>query len=205
MSSPAETWNTRYTTEGFRSPQGPAAFLLEVLPFLPHTTARSCALDIACGVGHNAVELALRGWRTLAIDVSSAALDRAEALAGSRGAPGHRRRGQIDGAMDGLLFLEADLERLTLPAASFHLVLCFRYLQRSLFPAIEGALRPGGLLVFETFTTGQLAFADGPRSLEHLLRPGELRGAFPGLDTLFYREWSAPEAMASLLARKPQR
>ena len=205
MSTPAETWNSRYAAEGFKTPVRPAAFLLEVLPFLPHPTSRSCALDLACGIGHNAVELALRGWRTVAVDVSTAALDRAEALANSRGAPCHRDRGEIHGAKDGLLLLEADLEHLALPAASFDLVLCFRYLQRSLFPAIERALRPGGVLVIETFTTAQLAFDNGPRSPEHLLRPGELRESFPGLEVLFYREWTAEQGLASLLARKPQK
>jgi len=204
MSTPADTWNSRYAVEGFQSPAGPSSFLLEILPFLPAPSARTCALDLAAGVGHNSVELAFRGWRTVAVDVSTVALDRIAALAQSRHVACTRARGHIGTASEGLRLVEADLERIALPAASFDLIVCFRYLQRSLLPGIAAALRPRGLLVFETFTTDQLAFAKGPRSPEHLLRPGELRAAFPGLDCLFYRDWTAGEAMASLLAHKPQ-
>jgi tellurite methyltransferase len=204
MSTPAETWNSRYAGEGFQSPAAPSSFLREVLPFLPAPSARTRALDLAAGVGHNAVELAFRGWRTVAVDVSTVALERIAALAQSRHVVCTRARGLVPSAFEGLRLVEADLERLALPAASFDLILCFRYLQRSLFSGIAASLRPRGLLVFETFTTDQLAFAKGPHSPEHLLHPGELRAAFPDLDCLFYREWTAGEGMASLLARKPQ-
>jgi tellurite methyltransferase len=238
--SSADTWNSRYTDPSFHPAPQPNPFLLESLPFLPHGRA----LDLACGAGQNAIHLAERGWQVTAIDGSSAALDRAAALAASRGihfrraAPGSTgfslrsslsparphparpepSRRDSPGAGDGasapasdssassqLLLIEADLESLSLPAASFDVILCLRYLQRSLFPAMERALRPGGILVYETFTTGQLSFESGPRNPDHLLKPGELRTAFFHLTTLFYREWKSREALASLLARKPSR
>jgi tellurite methyltransferase len=199
MSSTADKWNSRYTSPDFHAAQQPAPFLLEALPFLP----RGCALDLACGAGKNAVALVERGWSTAAVDVSIAALDRAEALASSRGL--QARRASASSIPTGfparhsaretdLLLLCADLQNFPLPASAFAVILCFRYLQRSLFSSIERALRPGGVLVFETFTLEQLSFDRGPRNPDHLLQPGELRRAFPGLTSLFYREWKSCSA-----------
>src|SRR5437879_10188789 len=67
--------------------------------------------------------------------------------------------------LPGLWLLQVDLEHSTLPAGQFELVICFNYLQRSLFSAIEAALRPGGMLVYETYTLDQLAFPKGPRKI----------------------------------------
>ena len=206
MPSPADTWNSRYTDPSFHPAPQPNPFLLEALPFLP----RGRALDLACGAGQNSVDLAARGWPVTATDVSISALDRAEALATSHNLPVRRASASrippdFPRSHPEILLLRADLESFTLPASTFDVILCFRYLQRSLFPAIERALRPGGILVFETFTLDQLNFDRGPRNPDHLLHPGELRAAFPNLTHLFYREWKTGEAMASLLARKPSR
>ena len=105
----------------------------------------------------------------------------------------------------GIDVLQADLERISLPEQSFDVVLCIQYLQRSLFPQISDALRPGGVLLFETFTRAQLEFAGGPRNPEHLLETGELHSAFPRLRVLFYRELRAGQGIASLLAQKTQK
>jgi SAM-dependent methyltransferase len=213
MPSAAETWNSRYGDPDFHPAARPNPFLLETLPFL----SRGSALDLACGAGQNAVALVERGRPTAAIDVSLIALDRAEALARSRGVRVRRAAAssipeKFPARSAELLLIHADLENFLLPISAFEVILCFRYLQRSLFAAMESALRPGGILVFETFTRDQLSFDRGPRNPDHLLQPGELRSAFPGLDLLFYREWksscdaprghSPGEAMASLLARK---
>jgi tellurite methyltransferase len=76
-------------------------------------------------------------------------------------------------------------------------------LQRSLFAGIERALRPGGMLLFETFTRAQMGLSGGPQNPEFLLENGELRGAFPTLKTIFYRELHAGKGIASLLAQRP--
>jgi hypothetical protein len=66
-----------------------------------------------------------------------------------------------------------DLERAPLPAGRFDLVVVCRYLQRSLFAALEE--RVGGALWYETFVSHPTM---SPR---FLLRPGELWTAFPSL------------------------
>jgi hypothetical protein len=64
------------------------------------------------------------------------------------------------------------------------------------------ALRPDGVLLFETYTRAQLEFAGGPRNPVYLLETGELREAFPELSVTFYRELSAGQGIASLVAKK---
>jgi hypothetical protein len=58
------------------------------------------------------------------------------------------------------------------------------------------------VLLFETYTVAQLDFDGGPRNAKYLLEHGELRTAFPGLRSLFYRELRAGKGIASLIARK---
>ena len=69
-------------------------------------------------------------------------------------------------------------------------------------PELERTLRPGGMLLFETYTTAQTAFEGGPRSPAYLLEPGELRYSFRELKIVFYRELNAGQGKASLVAQK---
>jgi SAM-dependent methyltransferase len=155
----------------------------------PRSGDRVAALDVASGRGRYACLLAEAGYETFAVDCDVERLRAAGREAGSRG-----RR---------LRSWAADLERQPLPAARFDLVVCVRYLQRNLFPALRRTLRPGGILLYETFTTGQLAHGTGPRSPDHLLQPGELRALFADWDLLEYEETDTPEAVARLAARRP--
>jgi len=214
MNPSLQHWESRHREAASHPPPEPAAFLVETFPLLPAPHPRSRALDFACGAGQNAVWLAERGWPVVAVDFSPAALHRAAALAAARQIPVQRRSSLVEAAefiparpggrhpLAGLVLVEADLETSALPEAAFDLILCFHYLHRAAFPAIERALAPRGFLLYETFTEDQRAFADGPHSPDHLLARNELRSAFPHLQTLFYREWTTPQALASLLARK---
>jgi tellurite methyltransferase len=200
MSRRAEQWDARYRSESYPAGTEPASLLREVLLILP----RGRALDLACGAGRNAVFLASYGWSVVGVDSSRAALGRANALARRRRVELQwgRSLGAEVSARPGVVLLEADLEHSSLPASQFDLVSCFHYLQRSLFSPIEHALRPGGMLIYESYTTDQLAFARGPHNPDHLLRPGELREAFSNLKLLFYREVRAGKGIASLVARR---
>ena len=57
-------------------------------------------------------------------------------------------------------------------------------------------------MIYETFTIAQLSLGTGPKSPDHLLRPGELRSMFGGWKILFYEEVDAPEAVARLVAQR---
>ncbi len=147
--------------------------------------------DVAMGSGRNAVFLAMRGYRVAGEDILPEAVGFARRLAGRHGVEIEARVG--------------DLRRGGVPApGAYEGVVVFNYLDRELFGRLETALTPGGVLVYETFTTEQ-ARVGRPRSSRWLLEPMELYGSFPALEILEYREGKvAPERFAaSLVARRP--
>ena len=203
MASEAEKWQERFSREGYWAGTEPAAFVKECLPLLPRGGS---VLELAMGEGRNALYLAQQGFHVTGVEQSAAGLDKAEALARERGvhverpSSGKRRRTPDS---PGVLLVQEDLESEALPTGPFDVVVCVNFLLRALLPAISRALRPGGFLLYETYTVEQLNFEGGPRSLEYLLQSGELREAFSNLDLIFFRECKAGKGIASLLARKP--
>jgi hypothetical protein len=67
------------------------------------------------------------------------------------------------------------------------LIVVVHYLHRPLFPSIVGALRPGGVLVYETFTRAQAARGK-PTNPAFLLEAGELLTLVQPLTALDARE-----------------
>ena len=193
-------WDAKHRAAEEAAAPEPAAIVGELLPLLP----KGPALDLACGTGRHTLLLASHGQAITAVDGSQVALDILErrARAANYATKRLREKRQIHAGSGGIQIVAADLEHVSLAAESFSVILCVNYLQRSLFAEMEKALAPGGVLLFETYTRAQLEFAGGPRSPEYLLRSGELRTAFPGLQILFYRELRAGKGIASLLARK---
>ena len=194
-------WDAKHRLAAEAPPSEPASIVRELLPLLPVGPA----LDIACGTGRHALFLAGRSQHVTAVDFSSVALDILEVRARSVGAPVRRGERFREGGRPhkgGLELIHADLERLSLPERGYDLILCIQYLQRDFFPKMARALRPGGVLLMETFTRAQLEFAGGPRNPAYLLETGELREAFPELRVLFYRELRAGVGIASLLAKQ---
>jgi tellurite methyltransferase len=133
------------------------------------------ALDVACGHGQNAIWLAQRGYQVLGVDISSVALDSA------------RKEAQLSDLKGRVIFEQVDLDRWRPKAESYDLIAVFRFLDRSLFPYLEAALRSEGLIFYSTRHVGLLhRLPDANR--EYLLRPGELGLAFPRLTLLQYHE-----------------
>jgi tellurite methyltransferase len=79
----------------------------------------------------------------------------------------------------------------------------FFYLDRAIFPEIVQSIRPGGLLVYKTYTVVNPKPASGPTDPAFLLQPGELLRCFSQLQTLFYRETIRDRGVAELIAKKP--
>jgi tellurite methyltransferase len=203
MPSSQAEWDEKHRLGAENDSAEPAGIVYELWPLLPP----GAALDLACGTGRNALFLAERGRHVTAVDRSGAGLEILEAQAQSRRIPVGRIRTLAEArrsTRSSIDLLQADLEKIELPANCYAVILCVRYLQRSLFPQICGALGPGGMLLFETYTKAQLDFSGGPRNPAHLLDTGELRKAFPELSVVFYRELSAGQGIASLAARKPR-
>lgn len=174
----------------------PNDFLAAVLPALPP----GHALDLACGTGRDAVYLASCGWDVTAVDILPDALARARDLA---------RR--CAAAIVPIRFCCADLELEPRAEAAtdwctppFDLIAGFRYLHRPLLRRLPELLRPGGSLIWETFTTLHRTRHGRPASDARVLRPGELRELLlHDLDVREYEEvWQGEAHTARIWATR---
>ncbi len=157
-------------------------------------------VDVACGPGLNGLHLAGLGASTLLVDRSEEAL--AEAA---------RNRLDMERTLGRALrvqLVRMDLETPEPPVfktRSLGVVLVLRYLHRPLLPMLLNALAPGGLLLYETFMYGQMAYGK-PRNPVHLLRAGELAEWCAGYEILHHFEGhheSPPRFMGAIVCRKP--
>jgi tellurite methyltransferase len=189
-------WNARYA-EKSHSSLVPDPFLVEAFGdyLVPLTAAisRRVALDVAGGVGRHAIWLAKHGWQVTLLDISDEAIAIAKRNA-------EQAKISLDlraqGAADFLAKGKAEQR---------DLIIVFFFLERELFPALIQQLKPGGLLIYKTYTTDQpkLRPGEGPIHPMHLLKPNELLHAFTPLEILFYRETVKDRGIAELVARKP--
>lgn len=172
--------NARRRAARADAPQ-PCALLAEQAALLP---AAGHALDLACGRGGNALWLARRGWTVDAWDLSDAAVEELRARAAREGL-------DLRAAVRDVIARPPPPDCCDLAAVS-------RFLHRPLLPALAAAVRPGGLLAYQTFLAGRPG--PGPRNPDYLLRPGELRARFAGWEALHDEERGG---QALWLARRP--
>ncbi|GAC1564028.1 MAG: methyltransferase domain-containing protein [Herpetosiphon sp.] len=182
----ADHWNNRYRSRLHTEAPRPAQLLLEHEHLL---SVAGWALDIPMGLGANAARLVTRGFRVVGIDIATVAVQYV-----------FSRWPDID-------VMVADSEDLVLPPHFFDVAINFFYLDRLLWPLYANVLKPGGILLFETYTLEYLEIRPtfNPR---FLLQPGELRAAFHGWDVLSYAEGGRdrsgmPRPTARLVARRP--
>lgn len=128
------------------------------------------AIDVGTGPGHDAIFLAKKGFKVLAIDIAPRAIELARANA---------RQAGIGVAID---FRVQDILKLSSPAGSATLVNdrgCFHVLapadREKYIRRIEEVLFPGGLLFLRTFSDKE---APGPGP--HRFTRTELEGLFSG-------------------------
>ncbi|MBM4122110.1 MAG: dihydroneopterin aldolase [Nitrospira sp.] len=161
----------------------PARFLQEQLHVLP----RGRALDVATGQGRNALYLASLGYAVEGMDRDEQALATLAARAKERNLTNITLR-QVD--------LEADSSRSPgLPTERYDLVLVFFYLYRPLFPALLHTLKPGGMLLYETFLIDNHLRHHHPRRKEFCLAHNELLHLAQGLRVLHYDEGTHDEGI----------
>lgn len=189
--SARERWNERRRRDGFEPfPEIPSEWLVEHRELL---SGDGRALDVACGDGRDALALSRLGYDVDAIDVSDVAIDALRAAADQHALPIRPR--------------VVDLEREPLPDNTYDAVVCINYLQRDLFAQLEDALRPGGLLIVETFGRAHLDELGADFNPAYVLERNELLRAFPGLHVVHYREGvtqrsGAPRGVASIVAQR---
>jgi len=173
-------------THSHDSASRPAQFLQKNIGLLP----KGRALDIAMGRGENAIYLARMGFEVEGVDVSAEAVHSA-----------------LEAAQRAGVTLKAeitDLERkYVIKEGTYDVIICFRYLQRSLIPQIKDGLRNGGMIVYETFTVDQVQFGR-PRNSDYLLKHNELLDMFRDFRCLLYQEGilETRKAVARIIAEK---
>ncbi len=186
-SSERTGWDERHRGKPVGSPE---PFLVEMIPQIPRG---GIALDVAAGRGRNAIAMARVGIRVVAVDFSVTAMHalaaaaRAERLA--------------------VWPVVANLDSFHLKHESLDAIIDINFLDRALFPEFSRALRPGGVLIVETFTIDQASIGH-PRDPRFLLGHGEIKELVAGLEIERCRERlvSYPDGTrafrASVVARK---
>ncbi len=168
-----DSTGVRITRESGGDPHGlrPAGWLVEHSRLI--TPGR--ALDVACGRGRNSLYLARNGFQVDAWDRDAAALEELGKAA--------------DAADLSVTTKLIDLEQSAdIQPDSYDLIAVFFYLQRDLMPRLIRALKPGGLLLYETFLIDNHERFGHPRRREFCLERNELLSLTAGLRTLAYRE-----------------
>ena len=189
-------WNQRYR-ERSHSSLKPDPFLVTAYSQFLSALPAGKALDVAGGVGRHTLWLAERGWTVKLIDVSEVGIELAR--------KNLRALGRKTRLAKNVGFEVLDLQTVSdLGNAQYDLVLVFFYLQRELFPALIKTLKPGGFLIYKTYTLEQQKFSGGPSHPMHLLKPNELLRAFASLRVLYYHETIQQKGVAELMARKEQ-
>ncbi len=160
-------WDTHYTKVGESPAMRAVAENLHLLP------ERGLGLEIACGLAANSFALAQRGIQMEAQDISPVAVERVNQQALALNLP--------------VTATAADIAT-SLPAqAHYDVVVVGRFLDRSLIPALVAALKPGGLMIYQTFTQTKVN-EGGPKQSEWRLADNELLRLFSELQVLVYRE-----------------
>ncbi len=188
---------TRLAQHVLRADPPPAQFLVRQLHRLP----KGNVLDVASGSGRHALFLASLGHQVDAVDRDEQAL--------AHLSDGARTR-RLVGVSSRMLDLEHPTQIPDLGHEAYDAVLIFFYLHRPLFPALINALKPGGILLYETFTIENHVRYRHPKRREFCLAQGELLDLTSGLRTLHYDEGPHEGAngltsayTAQLVAQKP--
>jgi tellurite methyltransferase len=151
-------WDARYRERRSEPDHAPSTWVIDRCARLPRDAV---IVDIAGGAGRHAEPIARTGRTVIVVDF----VHRAVSAAVSR----HAR----------ILGVTADASALPFGKASCDAIVCVSFLDRSLFKVLAELLKPGGVLVYETFTRAHLDVvargrARGPRNPAYLLEAGEL-------------------------------
>lgn len=149
-------WDQKYAGRAGAAPGLPQVFA----QYVDEIPAAGRALELACGPGSAAVWLAERGLTVWGVDVSAVAIEQAHALADRHG------------VSDRCRFSVADLDDGLPPGPPVEMILCHRFRDPRLYPAMVSRLTPGGVLAISVLS-------------EVGSQPGFFRAAAGELDVAF--------------------
>ena len=164
----ADKWNQIYQSQTIKSET--VSVLEENLFLLPKTGK---ALDLASGLGENALLLAKQGLTTEGWDISAVAMQKLQQQADAHALPVKTFTKEI--ASD------------SFAVTWFDVIVVSRFLDRSICNAIMESLKPNGLLFYQTYTQ-QKVIEQGPKNPCFLLAENELLQLFSSLKLIYYRE-----------------
>ena len=180
-----DRWNSKYETEVYLFGEKPIPFLVDNV----HLLRKGKVLDIAMGEGRNGVYLATKGFEVLGLDISEKGLEKAHNLA-------KKNKVTIETKV-------VDLESFTLEPNSYDVILCTYYMQKDLFKQFQSALKPGGMIVVETYNVDYLKYVQFSR--KWALDTNEMLDIFKGLRVIRYQDYDdGKEAYSSIIAQKPE-
>jgi len=165
----AQKWDEKYASATLQTTAKPCFALKQHSRLLPFNGK---ALELACGLGGNARFLAQCGLKVQAWDISDNALTVLNNWASLNHLP--------------IEPLITDLEQMLLPYQQYDVIVISRYLDRNLFSQLVSALKPNGLLIYQTFLAP--VQDNAPRNPDFYVHSGELNQAWPELKTLVYGE-----------------
>jgi len=177
-----ERWDRRHVASG-RDPARPA----EALGWLSKATSRdNRALDLACGTGRHTRALLAAGYRVVAADISHVALS--------------TLRNSLPNVANPVL-VQIDVEEWPFARESFDLVIQIDFLDRDSLASIRSTVKPGGLLLIDTFAGEPLPGRPGPQRPAWRLVHGELESCFSDWDIVRIADDPARDR-AAILARR---
>lgn len=171
-------WDRRYGEPGFVYGTEPNLFLAENAE--RHLPAGGEVLSLAEGEGRNAVFLARLGFVVTGVDASAVGLDKARKLAEQHGV-------EIRTVVSDLGRFDLGVERWDgIVSIWCHLPSALRV---PLHRSVVRALRPGGVLLLESYTPEQLKYGTGgPPDPDRLMTLAAVRDELFGLQWLYGEE-----------------
>lgn len=167
-------WDKKYTEmEGLLERRPPSELVSAHAAEAPGTKA----LDLACGGGRHSLYLAERGFTVDAVDISTVAL---AAL-----------REKAD--LEHINLVEADLDTFVPEGEAYDMIVKTNFLDRDLIGRAKAALKPGGIMVVETYMADE-GNEKPDSNPDFLLQKEELKSLFgEGFTVLEYKEfWNEP-------------
>ncbi|HAO25449.1 MULTISPECIES: class I SAM-dependent methyltransferase [unclassified Methylophaga] len=169
MTGIQQKWDKRYREPVGNYPE-PAWVLQQNQHLLP---GHGNVVDLACGLGANALLMASLGLQVQAWDISGEALAKLSIEA---------ERRQLDLSIE-----QRDVSIMPPAPESFDVIVISQFLDRPLCQHIVNALKPDGLVFYQTFCRDK-PDNKGPQNPEFLLADNELLDLFASLRIRVYRE-----------------